>query len=75
MTDWSFNLQNFYCRRNHANEKVEKAQATQLMLAFFNISNEFHMTNILQAFQGYLRYKAILCHKVALDVQLMNFFI
>ena len=28
--------------------------------------------NILK---GYLRYKAILCHKVALDVQLMNFFI
>ena len=26
-------------------------------------------------FKGYLRYKAILCHKVALDVQLMDFFI
>ena len=25
-------------------------------------------------FKGYLRYKTILCHKVALDVQLMNFF-
>ena len=25
--------------------------------------------------KGYLRYKTILCHKVALDVQLMNFFI
>ena len=26
-------------------------------------------------FKGYLRYKTILCYKVALDVQLMNFFI
>ena len=26
-------------------------------------------------FKGYLRYKTILCHKVALDVQLMNIFI
>ena len=26
-------------------------------------------------FKGYLRYKTILCHKVALDVQLINFFI
>ena len=25
--------------------------------------------------EGYLRYKTILFHKVALDVQLMNFFI
>ena len=25
--------------------------------------------------KGHLRYKTILCHKVALDVQLMNFFI
>ena len=25
--------------------------------------------------KGYLYYKTILCHKVALDVQLMNFFI
>ena len=24
--------------------------------------------------KGYLRYKTVLCHKVALDVQLMNFF-
>ena len=26
-------------------------------------------------FKGYLRYKTIFCYKVALDVQLMNFFI
>ena len=26
-------------------------------------------------FEGYLRYKTIFCHEVALDVQLMNFFI
>ena len=25
--------------------------------------------------KGYLRYKTILCHKIALDVELMNFFI
>ena len=25
--------------------------------------------------KGYLRYKTIFCHKVVLDVQLMNFFI
>ena len=25
--------------------------------------------------KGYLRYKTIFCHKVALDAQLMNFFV
>ena len=25
-------------------------------------------------FKGYLRYKSIFCHKVAIDVKLMNFF-
>ena len=31
--------------------------------------------NKFLGFKGYLHYKIILCHKVALDVQLMNFFI
>ena len=31
-----------------------------------------HSSTLLK---GYLRYKTVLCHKVALDVQLMNFFI
>ena len=26
-------------------------------------------------FKGYLRYETIFCHKVAFDVELMNFFI
>ena len=30
---------------------------------------------VVPVFKGYLRYKTILCHKVAIDVQLMNFFI
>ena len=29
----------------------------------------------LSKFKGYLRYKTILCYKVTLDMQLMNFFI
>ena len=29
----------------------------------------------LWPFKGYLRYKTVLCNKVALDVQLMNFFL
>ena len=35
------------------------------------------LTDTLDKFvvKGYLRYKTILCYKVALDAQLMNFFI
>ena len=33
------------------------------------------MTKALFVRKGYLRFKTILCYKVALDVQLMNFFI
>ena len=35
---------------------------------------QFHVFE-KKMFKGYLRYKTILCHKAALDVQLMNFFI
>ena len=30
--------------------------------------------DIFEQFKGYLRYKTIFCHKVALHAQLMNFF-
>ena len=31
--------------------------------------------SIIKGFKGYLHYKTIFCHKVALDAQLMNFFV
>ena len=39
------------------------------------LSNNLKTITSLNFFQGYLRYKTIFCHKVALDVLLMNFFI
>ena len=33
------------------------------------------MIYLVKLLKGHLRYKTILCHKVALDVYLMNFFI
>ena len=41
-------------------------------------SKKIAQTNIercVAELKGYLRYKSIFCHKVALDVRLMNFFI
>ena len=35
----------------------------------------FSLTYYLNGFKGYIHYKTIFCHKVALDAQLMNFFI
>ena len=42
-------------------------------IAFLNNKSLKHVsTNILnRAFKGYLRYRTIFCHKVALDAQLM----
>ena len=43
-----------------------------LFYSLYKIGIRFGRTFFIK---GYLRYKSILCHKVALDVQLMNFFI
>ena len=45
---------------------------------FFSLISKRLVSHLVQnnkIIKGYLRYKTILCHKVALDVQLMNFFI
>ena len=47
--------------------------ATLQKLPMRNIHNKFNIFKF--SFKGYLRYKTILCYKVALDVQLMIFFI
>ena len=33
----------------------------------------FTLSGVLPNIKGYLRYKTIFCHKIALDAQLMNF--
>ena len=40
--------------------------------SFFFFFTNFWLL-LLAVVEGYLHYKTILCHKVALDVQLMNF--
>ena len=48
-----------------------------LFLNFIEANKNTHSdtSELILFFKGYLRYKTTLCHKVALDVQLMNFFI
>ena len=47
------------------------------IFAFLNASIDWSKKNrcYRNNFKGYFRYKTIFCHKVALDAQLMNFFI
>ena len=56
----------FKTKRKQAQAKIQPVSVPVVRILFINILN---------LLKGYLRYKTILCHKVALDMQLINFLI
>ena len=64
------------------NSKLKKCDIMQcnssFLVLFYCQENVFWFSQEkcrIVLIKGYLRYKANICHKVALDVQLMNFFV